>query len=447
MVKLARTGGLLTLELPPLAFLQWQQQMCDGWFATDTHFVEHIVKRKLVMPAGVSDSHILRAYAVFCKYGVALAPGKCIVCSGAFKLNSCRGMLRWRCSSSGGKHPAAHVNCHGFLKHVPVGSWMPFLHFINCLRLGKNSKDITSEITAGYGNIKPHTLTAWKRLYQVCLGDALVVTGSLVVGTGGATVVVDETVVGVNREDGWSFQTKGVSKHGAKQTRLTAQGRTQKLVKLKVLKRLPARTVYRTQEIQSGTHTLVLKKPSGAAIQKKPSAVMFKKPAANMKNNGKWLWLAVEVGKGNVVYTHPNKTKKVTYRLLPRKADADEGKPRGLGEISDTLKTHVAKGAFLVHDGWLSTISAVASLGYRSAPPVKHDECYRDPLTGFHSNDAESENSRLKRWNRGRYRKLQLDKHEMDEYVYYINIGGGMGAVMNGLAMANGGAAVNRTLR
>ena len=71
---------------------------------------------------------------------------------------------------------------------------------------------------------------------------------------------------------------------------------------------------------------------------------------------------------------------------------------------------------------------------------------YRDNETGFHTNDAESENSRLKRWSRLRYGRLSLDAHEMDEYIFYVNVGESMGAVMRGLAVSNGFIAKNKLL-
>jgi hypothetical protein len=112
---------------------------------------------------------------------------------------------------------------YGFLRDLPIGSWMLSLHLVNRLRLGQNYSGTISELVAGHGNIKPATFTAWKSLYQRRLGDAVVASSSNVVGAGGATVVVDETVVGVDKADGWPFESKGINKRDAKQKRLTAQ--------------------------------------------------------------------------------------------------------------------------------------------------------------------------------------------------------------------------------
>ena len=175
------------------------------------------------------------------------------------------------------------------------------------------------------------------------------------------------------------------------------------------------------------------KKPA-AHVLKRPATVL-RKPASNLKNSGKWLWLGIVVGRGKEVYTHENGKKRVTFRLLPKASEAADHKPRGLHEIESTLQMHVAKGSILVHDGWTATEAAVCSLGYQSPPGVKHDTGYRDVATGFHTNDAESENSRLKRWNRSRYGTLTLSEPELFEYVYYINIGSSWEDVMKGLSL------------
>ena len=52
----------------------------------------------------------------------------------------------------------------------------------------------------------------------------------------------------------------------------------------------------------------------------------------------------------------------------------------------------------------------------------------------------------MKRWSGKRHGKLQLDTNEMDEYVFYVNVGEGFADVMRGLAMANGGAVRNKTI-
>jgi hypothetical protein len=104
----------------------------------------------------------------------------------------------------------------------------------------------------------------------------------------------------------------------------------------------------------------------------------------------------------------------------------------------------------LVSDKWASTVSAVKELGYASAPAINHGQMFRH-RSGFHSNDMESEFSRLKTWLRQRYGSLRLggasgaDDKEMDiedgdlcEYMYYINVGLEFKDVMNAIVLLNG---------
>ena len=249
------------------------------------------------------------------------------------------------------------------------------------------------------------------------------------------------------------MEKKSVNKKGARAYRQRPR-LTTKLVKKGILKRLLARTFHpHVQRIKSNS-CILFKRPACARLQKKTRTAggskditIRKKPAANLKNNGLWLWMGVVVGKYNRVLTHPDGTKRVTYRLLPRKADAKKGTPRGFEEIRDTLQSRIAKGSFLVRDGWSSTDAAIKALGFKSAPAVVHENAYRDVKTGFHTNDAESENSRVKGWNRVRYGQLRLNKGEMDEYVYYVNIGRSFSQVAKGLAISNGGVVKNKILK
>ena len=66
-------------------------------------------------------------------------------------------------------------------------------------------------------------------------------------------------------------------------------------------------------------------------------------------------------------------------------------------------------------------------------PPINHSLEFRDRESGFHSNDIESENSRLKLWSRKRYSKLMLTELDLHEYAYYVNVGATMEDVMAAL--------------
>ena len=139
------------------------------------------------------------------------------------------------------------------------------------------------------------------------------------------------------------------------------------------------------------------------------------------------------VGKGKECFTHENGKKKFTFRFLPKAADAVRGRPRGLEEIADTMALRIHEGTKLVFDQWRSTKAAARKLGYEYVPPINHSLEFRDPETGFHSNDIESENSRLKLWSRKRYSKLMLTELDLHEYAYYVNVGSTMEDVMAAL--------------
>jgi len=327
---------------------------------------------------------------------------------------------------------------------------MPFLHFINFLRLSYPIQKIIAEIQAGYGNVTEKTLRHWRGIYQGALGKSLDRLGARMIGGDPRDVVViDETVIGVHDHEQRSAATPTISKGGKKAKRSRPWVSTKKLTRKGILKKLPARTFYpKTQRVQRDSPTLLKKPAAKAQMRKKPasSARMAKRPAANLKNAGRWLWLAVLVGNGNQSYTHENGSKRVAYRLMPAAPDAKSQKPRGLLEIKDTIAAKVRARTMLVYDGWKPTDKAVRQLGYNHAPPVRHEAGYRDTITGFHTNDVESENKRLKFWSRSRYGRLVIEAAELDEYVFYINIGDTMTAVMKGLAHANPRVATNVVL-
>ena len=121
------------------------------------------------------------------------------------------------------------------------------------------------------------------------------------------------------------------------------------------------------------------------------------------------------------------------------------------------IEKHIKPKSFLIFDGWKSSKSAVEQLGYRHAPPVIHSKGWRDSATGYHSNDIESENSRLKLWIRARYSHLKMSTtsiirddeampEEMDEelldvyeYVFYVNVGSDIPSIMQAIAEIGGG--------
>ena len=67
---------------------------------------------------------------------------------------------------------------------------------------------------------------------------------------------------------------------------------------------------------------------------------------------------------------------------------------------------------------------------------MNHSVRIRDRVTGFHSNDIESENDRLKHWSRVRYGRLQLCELDLNEYAYYVNEGSSIRVIAGGLMRA-----------
>ncbi|CAK0890851.1 unnamed protein product [Prorocentrum cordatum] len=111
----------------------------------------------------------------------------------------------------------------------------------------------------------------------------------------------------------------------------------------------------------------------------------------------------------------------------------------------ETVQSRARMGAMVVYDGWTSTDAAVQELGYERPPPVRHEgNARRDKETGFHTNDAESENSRLKAWIRSRHGKLNIAPGDVDECIYYISMGSGVGKFLDGLAHSIDFAAKNQ---
>ena len=154
----------------------------------------------------------------------------------------------------------------------------------------------------------------------------------------------------------------------------------------------------------------------------------------------------MSAGKGSQLYTHDNGLKRVSFRILPKKDDAIRQCPRGLEEIKRTLQAHVAKGSYLVFDKWLSTKKAVELVGFHHAPPVNHSAGWRNPDTGHHTNDAESENARIKQYCRRLYGKLTIREDDIYQYAYDVNEGLNFVSAMKALAAMNGGAFVSKGL-
>ena len=83
---------------------------------------------------------------------------------------------------------------------LAVNSWLPFLHMINLLRLGRSFSSITDEGLAGYGNIARQTLAKRRDVYQQALECSLTNLDARMIGGKHQVVVRDEAMAGVCAE-------------------------------------------------------------------------------------------------------------------------------------------------------------------------------------------------------------------------------------------------------
>jgi hypothetical protein len=298
---------------------------------------------------------------------------------------------------------------------------MDLLNFIVLLRLGRPLHEIYAEIQKAYGNVADQTTRLWRERYQQKLWDTNLTQGLLMSGGKDEYVVLNETLVDVHTDDGFSsIAPKGIGKFSPA---VRTGTRMRRAVRRRIAKTLLGRTIR--------------KKPA-SKLQKKPARLVTKRPSGKRGtrndpiSNGRRLWAAATVGKGEEVYTHANGKIKFTFDFLPKKADARRGKPRGLDEIRNTLATRARRGSMLIFDGWKSTKTPARRLGFQHVPPINHSLEFRDRETRFHSNDIESENNRLEHWSRVRYSRLSLSELDLHEYTYYVNVGNTMEAIMKG---------------
>ena len=426
----------------PMTVGQYQKAICEEWFASTSSFVASALLSPVSFPTHFPDSIGARGILLANNFGLVLSCNKCPKCNGAATLLSRPRVDRpfprftWECTSGGHKHDHLQeaVRGVGLFAKLPITSWAPMMHFILMLRRSDRYTSIVSEMQTAYGITNHHTLNHWRVLYQSDLKTCVEAENALVIGGSGETVVFDETLLGVH---------KGVQS-GTKRTRSSSRSRP--VVRKRILRRLPGKTVWRARATRP---RLTMRRRSSSIVGTRNDP----------RHNGRWLWMAVSVGKGKQLFTHANGLKRVSFAMLQRAEHAPNRKPRGLKAMKAVIASRIKKKSFLIFDGWKSSEAAVRQLGYRHAPPVNHTLGWRDTATGFHSNDIESENSRLKNFLRNRYSKLLIQETrcvaaaedstevkdievlDLFEYAYYTNIGDTMSKVMHGVAAAGGGSA------
>ena len=121
-----------------------------------------------------------------------------------------------------------------------------------------------------------------------------------------------------------------------------------------------------------------------------------------------------------------------------------------------TLKRHIKKHSICIKDGWVLSTKAIKEsrdMGYKLLPPVVHKKHFRDPNTGLHSNDAESEINRVKSWMRKKYALIRGEElkndlvdgiprntlsYHLDEFMCLKNAGDTMDSIMETFRFNNG---------
>ena len=107
----------------------------------------------------------------------------------------------WECAAGGHKngHLREPVRGIGLFRDMNVTSWPAFLHLIVTMRNNYGWVLVENEMRDAYGISNKHTLVEWRRTYQRSLRDALMMSGGLIIGGPGVTVVFGETIVGVHK--------------------------------------------------------------------------------------------------------------------------------------------------------------------------------------------------------------------------------------------------------
>ena len=429
-----QTGGQDT----PISIAAFQKSVCEDWFTSSVVFAMKALNTPLLVPMHLKDTLCLRGLLLCQALKLFPTVSKCPANSRhKVKLEETGDRFQWTCSVRGHKCFRASLCPVGLLSNVRLNSWLAFLYFVNGLRLNIRWTKLTTDIEEIFGAHDTKTLRRWRGLYQDALELYLKKYGQLVLGSkAGDVVVFDETNMG---------QPRGISK--AATTKKTHH-KSNKIQRDRIVKRLPARTFHRPASC--------LRRPaasSSTSARKRPAAVMksiYNKGIAGTSKDqrtGRWLFAAVLVGNKATRYTHDNGCKRFSFHIMDLPKTAPDGKPRGIKSMKKAILKCISPKAFVVHDKWKASSPALADIGFKSAPPVNHSQGWRDRATGFHSNDIESEFSRLKMYVRERYGRLSfqcqgaddaeetdaVDAGDLYEYTFKTNVGNSFFDVLKAL--------------
>lgn len=399
----ARLPGTLTPKQFAAQFHRQQQTDTDSSFA-------HMLQQPVSWPHGFIDSFFLRAAMILYSFGLLSWQTSCnqARCGGKVLFEetvrndradtTCR--YHFRCLRCGTRtSPEASGLLHGVRSH----HWMAWIHFTALCCHNQSWSQIKTTLRSQYGIGSPdHTLGAWLERVQRAMGDYIQAKKMDVIGGKGFVVAWDETA--------WGRQRAGIMKKPAQQ-----RGRS-----VHTMKRLPGQTIWKKPAVQES--------------------------APSDQGETRWIWMAVLCGRlasaggPAEVFTHKNQTKRVAAVLLPASRNALQGKPRGTQQLKKVIKHHIKPGTKPVTDGWAPSASAVNSLGhFEEHAVVNHSKEWRNE-DGYHTNDIESENNRLKTWARRRWGRLppKCTDEMLMEYVFRVNVGSSFKCVLTAVQHAAG---------
>ena len=319
------------------------------WFASQTKFTLRALGPHLVLPEGLKDGVALRGVLLADALRLWPLPKVCpqnrrhkVLLVQEQDRNCLR--FRLRCSHNGADCYRSCLCPAGLLSKVHLSLWLPFLCFVNGMRLNYRWTKIMTDMDSVFGVKNKRTFQAWRALYQDALTQYLEKNKGLIIGSSPGDVVVSDE-------------------------RSTAQTKTA----TKNIVRLPGRTVHKFKRPASTLH--------------RPAAVPLHRPASVMKNifnknkgtpkdacsGGRWLFAAMLVGNQEKRYTHANGKKQFSFKVLPTPALAPDKKSRGTASMKKVQRASHQKPVSYMIRGRPPLLPLpywASSLPYQSTTPL-----------------------------------------------------------------------------
>ena len=329
---------------------------------------------------------------------------------------------------------------------------MAFLHFLVLFKNDSPWSELIKELADSYG-LTDKTLRGWKVTVQLALQRYIKVKDLNVVGGEDVRVAIDETVFSKN---------KGISKGPQKPKAPTRLSMRKPMKAVKFIKRGQGIRLKRPgQTIWTSAKKKQVAKYKGKMAMKAMRQGLASRKQDDARSSSRWLWVGVELGrKSDAPNTHAAGNKRVAICVLDGPTKAPQGKPRGQAALEIVFEEHSWEGSYLLFDGWPASEAAADAMGLKHGKPVNHSKHWRDPDTGLRINDAESGNSRVKKWTRKKYSYVRAstndgtpsnagdidarDKEHVEqlvaEYLFWVNKGRRMQDLADAFVVDNGAA-------